>query len=364
MRIAFIGLKNSFDFNHIGGVESFVRRLAVQMAQQGNDVDYILYGDKENREISLQPGLHLRYFKSFKEALDAIKGYDHVVAIYLLPKDRLQYAFFRKRNSKSTSFHFIYFSWPDSLLKRKLYFYEARLAPWNGKLFCISQRQYDYIGRWAKDPVHILPPVPENYFLKPEEKPNNDKIQITFLGRIDPGKGIKEVIEIFNALKTDDRFKCSIYGIHLPEHRESVEIHNRLKNQHAITYIEVDRRKYSPSVESFAGNVLKEADIFIQPYKRLSSTIDTPLLLLEAMASLCAVITKPFGNIPDLYGKSSFIINPENFVQDTIKFLKSISFDDLTKEQKRIYEENKKLNFSTESVTNKFVNAIKEQRQS
>jgi hypothetical protein len=38
--------------------------------------------------------------------------------------------------------------------------------------------------------------VPESYFLKPEEKPDKEKIRLTFLGRIDPGKGINEVIEI------------------------------------------------------------------------------------------------------------------------------------------------------------------------
>lgn len=362
MKTAFFGLKQAFDYSQIGGVESFVRRIAVQMVQQGNAVDYILYGDKDNREIGPQPGLGLRYFKSFKDALDATKGYDHIVTTYLLPKDRLKYAFFRKRNSKSTNFHFVYFSWPDSLLKRKLYFAKPRLFPWNGKLFCISQRQYDYIGRWANNAIHILPPVPESYFLKPEEKLLKDKIQITFMGRIDPGKGIKEVVEIFNLLKNDDRFNCSIYGIPLPEQKNCLKTHNWLKKQNKIEYIEVDRRKYSPSVEAFAGNVLKETDIFIQPYQRLSSTIDTPLLLLEAMASLCAVITKPVGNIPDIYGKSDFIVNPDNFVQDAIALLKNISFDDLARERKRIFKENKKLDFSTQAVTKKFTDAIEEHK--
>ena len=106
--------------------------------------------------------------------------------------------------------------------------------------------------------VYLLPPVPEEYFLKPEEKPVNKKIKITFLGRIDPGKGIGEVIEIFKALKNDSRFECSIYGMHIPEHKESVEIHNWLKRQKDIRYIEIDRQKYSPAVEEFVKNVLKE----------------------------------------------------------------------------------------------------------
>lgn len=358
MKTVFLGLKQAFDYFQIGGVESFVRRVAVQMVQEGNEVDYVLYGDKENREISPHPGLRLRCFKSFKDALDAIKGYDHVVAIYLFPKDRLKYALFRKRNCKSAVFHFIYFSWPDSSLKRKLYFSEARLVPYNGKLLCISKRQYDYVSKWAKNSVHIIPPVPESYFLKPEEKPVNDRIEVTFLGRIDPGKGINEVVKIFDALKSNDKFRCSIYGIHLPEQRESVEIHNRLKNQNEITYIEIDRQNYSPSVEDFVGDILKGTDIFIQPYQRLSSTIDTPLLLLEAIASVCTVITKPFGNITDFYGKNRFLIGPENFIHDAIELLKNISVVNLIEERKKIYEKNINLNFTSEAVSRSFLDAI------
>jgi glycosyltransferase involved in cell wall biosynthesis len=362
MKTVFLGLKRAFDYYQVGGVESFIRRVTVQMAQEGHKVDYVLYGDQENKEISPRPGTCLRYFRLFRDALDAIKGYDHVVAIYLLPKDRLQYALFRKRNCKSIRFHLIYFNWPDSSLKRKLYFYESRFIPLNGKLFCISPRQYNYIKKWAENPVRILPPVPENYFLKPQEKPVNNKIQVTFLGRMDPGKGIKEVLEIFNVLKNNGKFKCSIHGIHMPEQKECVDIHNQLRVDNGIEYVEIDRQKYSPSVESFVATVLQKTDIFIQPYRTLSSTIDMPMLLLEAMASLCAVITKPLGNIPDIYGKNEFAINSQGFVPNAIKFLKDVSIDDLARERRRIYGKNQKLNFNTGAVANKFINAIREEK--
>lgn len=359
MKIAFFGLKQAFDYFQIGGTESFVRRLSSEFLERGIDVDYVLYGESVPRELN-HAGINLKYLKSFEDVLSLLKNekYDHIITIYLLSKDRLRYALFRKRANKSTSFHFVYFGWPDSFIKRKLYFAEARLFSYNGKLFCISKRQYEYVSKWTDNAIYLLPPVPDNYFLKPEEKPVNEKIRITFLGRIDLGKGINEVIEIFNALKDDDRFECSIYGIYLPEHKESLKIHNRLKNQKEIKYIEVDRQKYSLAVDVFVRNIFKETDIFIQPYQRLSSTIDTPLLLLETMASLCAVITKPFGNIPDIYGKSKFLISPERFVQDTIKLLKNISFNDLIKERKRIYEQNLRLNFNSENIAEIFLQSL------
>lgn len=363
MKIAYFGLKQAFDYFQIGGTESFVRRLIAELIKDGIEVDYVLYGSKENKKLEYS-GITLNYFTSFEDALNAIANgkYQHIITIYLLPKDRLKYALFRKKADKSTSFHSVYFGWPDSFIKRKLYFAEARLFPYNGKLFCISKRQYEYVSRWAKNAVYLLPPVPENYFLKPEEKLINDKIKITFLGRIDPGKGINEAIEIFRALKDKDKFECVIYGIYIPEHKESLEIHNWLKTQKKIRYIEVDRQKYSPAIEDFVRNIFKETDIFIQPYQRLSSTIDTPLLLLETMASLCAVITKPFGNIPDIYGKSRFLVSPKRFVQDTVKLLKSISNEDLFAERKRIHEQNLRQNFNSENVVKIFLKNLNKEK--
>lgn len=359
MKLAFFGFKNSFDYFHIGGVESFLRRLSYHLICNGKAVDYICYGSEEEKEVSPYQGQTLKYFLSFDEALGAIeRNYTHIIPVYLQRKDRKTFISFRKKFSEAIYFHFIFFNWPDSLIKRKLYFSEARLFPYNGKLFCISKRQYEYVCKWSKKAIYLLPPVPKEYFLNPDEKPINEKFKITFLGRIDPGKGINEVIEIFKALKSDERFECSIYGIHIPEHEVSRKIHNWLKSQGDIKYIEVDRKKYSPEVDEFVRKVFKETDIFIQPYQKLSSTIDTPLLLLEAMASLCAVVTKPFGSIPDIYGKSKFLIPPYRFVQDTIQLIRSISLNDLLEERKRIYEKNLNLNFKAEDIAKRFIDAL------
>ncbi len=359
-KIAFIGTIQGLNYFQIGGTESFARRIAIEIVKNGSEVDYILYGAEENKEVALDSGITLRYFKTFTDVLSSInKEYEHIITMYLLPKDRLKYAFFRRKHNE-IRFHFIYFSWPDSPVKRKLYFAEARLFPYNGKLFCISKRQYNYVKKWTDRCVYLLPPVPKRYFLSPNEKNIGERIKVAFLGRIDPSKGICEVIEIFKALKDDNRFNLSIYGIHIPEHKESFKIHKWLKNQKDIKYIEVDRDKYSLAVDDFVRAVLRKTDVFIQPYQRLSSSIDTPLLLLEAMASLCAVITKPFGNIPDIYGKSNFLVSPNNFVQDTIRLLSNISSDNLVKERERLYKRNGSLNFRTDLTVERIINEITE----
>lgn len=360
MKITFFGLRQAFDYFQIGGTESFVRRITNQLIDGGEEVDYIMYGS-EKKEIAVSSEFKLKYFERFEDALNAIENnYQHVITIHLFPKDRLKFGFFRKKYKNTTKFHLIYFSWPDSLIKRKLMFAEARIFPYNGKLFCISRRQYNYVKKWAKNAIYLLPPVPEDYFKKPEEKPKNKKIKITFLGRIDVGKGIKEVIELFKTLKDNPKFDCAIYGIHTPEDKRASEIHNWLKQQENIKYIAVDRQNYFSQTEEMTKRVLRETDIFLQPYQKLSSSIDTPVLLLEAMASLCAVITKPFGNIPEIYGQSEFLIPPEKSLPYTFNLLKNLSLNELIKERKRIYKQIQTLNFKTSEATRRFFNALKE----
>ncbi len=99
MRIAFWGWKNSFDYFHIGGTESFVRRLTYGLNDNQVEVDYIMYASGQRKYVVLNDRLKLKYFVKFEDALEALKtGYDHIVTIYLFPLDRLKFARFRKKN--------------------------------------------------------------------------------------------------------------------------------------------------------------------------------------------------------------------------------------------------------------------------
>jgi len=360
MKIAFLGLKESFHYFNIGGAESYVRRIAKFLVEKGMKVDYIMYNSRENKIEVINDKFKLKYFKHFKESLRSIRNerYDHIIKLYIYPVDRIKFAHFRKKMGNLTKFHLIHFSWPDSPIKRNLMFAESRLFPYNGNIFCISKRQYEYVKPWANNAIHLLPPVPDKYFLTPEKKPKNKNIKIIFLGRIDPGKGINEVINVFNTLNGNNKFECYIYGIHKPEDKQSLEIYNWLKRQKVIKYVEVNRQNYTEETEKMVKAVLRKTDIFLQPYKKLSSTIDTPLLLLEAMASLCAVITKQFGNIPDIYGKSKFLIPKKESFEYILNLLKNITYEDIIYERERIYKRNKFLKFRTENIANSFIDSI------
>ncbi len=359
MRIAFWGWKNSFDYFQIGGTESFVRRLTSKLNDNEVKVDYIMYDAEQRKDVVINPRLKLKYFVKFEDALETLKScYDHVITIYLFPLDRLKFAHFRKKHNSNIKFHFVYTGWPDSSIKRWLLFLEAKLFPYNGQLFCISKRQYQYLKQSSKNVTYLMPPVPEDFFIEPKNKPIHEKAKITFLGRIDSGKGIEDVIEAFGRLSTDGRYECSIYGIHLSEDHKSVDIHNQLKAQNIIKYVEVDRMAYSKGVEDMVRDVLRETDVFVQPYKRLSSTIDTPLLILEAMANLCVIVTRAFGNIPEIYGQNKFFVKEGDFVGQLIEMLDDLSLDDVLGERQRVYEQTRRLNFGSDRAARDFIEAI------
>ena len=360
LRIAFLGLREFFDYFYISGFQSFFRRITSEMLFNGMRVDYILYDSGKSEEIEPEPNLRLRYFQDFEDAILAMSSsnYDHIITIRLSRRDRFKVAFFRKKYLGPAKCHYMSLVWPDSWIKRNLIFIEAKLVSGNGKIISISPRLYQSLNRWAKNVEFIFPPVTKSYFLKPEEKPKNDKIKITFLGVIYPDKGIDEVIHIFTALKEDQKFELSIYAIYEPRNKESLELRNWLKNQNIIKYVEVDRYNYTPEVEDIVRKVLKETDIFIQLYRTLGATVDVPLLLLEAMASLCAVITTPIGNIADIYGESKFLIDTKYSISQIVSFLKNISFEEIKRERERIFEQNKKFEFEASKVAQQFIRIL------
>jgi glycosyltransferase involved in cell wall biosynthesis len=334
-------MKGIFEENQIGGTDSFMRRLTSALLEIDKNliIEWIFYNSAEEKEVYHHDRFVLKYFKTFNELLNYInlRKPEHVICTWIKPKDRIKFAVFRK-NHPEIKFHNLVFFYPESPLKRFFKFLEFLLFPYNGKVFCVSNRQYKYLRRICKNVVYILPPVPREYFLSPEEKPVNEKIKVTFLGRIDPRKGIKEVIEIFRTLKGNPKFEFEIYGIHIPQDRDAFNIHNWLKSQNEIKYVELNRQAYSPEVEEMVKKILKTTDILIQPYKNLDSTVDTPLLLLEAMASLCIFLTTSVGDIQDIYGIENFVIPPDQFIQKALKLLQVINYSLIIKERERLFK--------------------------
>jgi glycosyltransferase involved in cell wall biosynthesis len=357
MKLAFFGLCGSFDYRHIGGMDSIVRRLGCELVKRGIKVDFVHFGAPEEREEDTSEGIHLRYYRSFKESLQALAGrYDHVLTIYVPPKQRPVYARFRHREAQRIRFHLLYAGWPESLLKRELLFMESRLMPYNGYLFCISPRQHRHVSKWSERAVLLLPPVPEGYFLRPDEKPKHDRLYVVYMGRLDPGKGTETVIALFKHLRKE--FETRVYGYSWHYEPRSMQLHQQLLAQDEIFYEPTEFQGYSPEVESRVHEILCETDVLLLPYAKLSSTIDTPLLLLEGMAHLCAVVTRPLGSISEIYGMTKWMLDDLSDHRHVARFLRELG-ERLDEERQRLALRNQELKFSAREVADQFYEALR-----
>jgi len=358
LKIAFAGITDSFDFDYVGGASSVIRRIAIALVETGNQIDFVQYGTASDNEFDIRKNFKQRNFMTFDGFLNGLKeNYDHIVYIYIKPSERVKFANFRNVCPQHTVFHQIYLHWNESWLKRQLYFVERRLFPFNGRLFCVSPRIYNYVAKWSDKATLLLPSVPESYFLSPSEKSNSSKLRIAYLGRVDPGKGTMEAVEVIEYLRSLPNIQSKICGFSWPRLPDTVNLEKKLLANKNIRYEIIKPDKWTEKIDDNLRNLLRETDILLLPYKKLSSTIDVPLLLLEAMASLCAVISTPLGDIPDLYGHSYFSLSEKwdsEFVIDMIKK----SAEHLPAERERLCQQNQKLNFSTSNIANIFRDAL------
>ena len=359
MRIAFFGLQKAFAYNHIGGSESIARRLAKQLTQDGDveAVDYVFYGAPRTETQKAMPRTHVRYFSSYADAANALLDYDHVVSLYLSPPQRIPYMVFRARHRHRIHFHAFATMWRRSPLKRLLMLADLQLVPLNGAMFAISPRLYALVKRWARRPFLMLPPVPDEWFLCPADKPIHDPIRVTFVGRVDPGKGATEATALFYRLKDDRRFLCRFLGYTFEQRRVSrteEELHRRLKALPAGTFVESNYTSYSPQVDQVVQKAMAETDVLLLPYRDVSSTADMPLVLMEGMASLCAlIIPQSAADLPQVYGPSQFYIRGEDWVEDMLEIISSASAL-LNEERVRLQARNAQLNFGAAASVQAF----------
>jgi glycosyltransferase involved in cell wall biosynthesis len=358
MKIAFFGVRSAFDYQEIGGTNSFVRRLTHQLLSdslRGDQVDLIMYGTPRSITTSPGSGIQLFYYRSFAEAISAlsriIDQYDHVIAVYLSIPERLAFARFRARYHKRTRFHIIHFSWPGSILRRELMFCDNLL--YYSTIYTISPRLFKAAQRWGLNSKLILPPVPDDYFVVPSEKPSSHKLRVAYIGRTEPGKGAQEIIELFSNLKQYPGIQTYIYGYHFPHHEPSVRMHEWLLTQKMLFYQYMDYERHSPHIEQQVKKILYETDVLLLPYKAISSTIDSPLLLLEGMAASCIVISKPLGDIPTLYGIQELLISSENWVNHTAQLIKGMK-SNLQSMQNRVLQRTVQMDFRVSHIAKLF----------
>lgn len=300
-----------------------MRRLAHALAQRGHSVDLVTYGHTRLSVEEHSPILRSIRTASFAEGLSALIGQDHILTVYLNPTDRLKFARFRGTQRNQSTFHMLYLGWPESPLRREMAFLDAGLFPFNGRLIGVSDRLVKRLRRIDPKAHLMWPPVPADYFAPPRSRASSGRVSVVFVGRVDAGKGIVEVSRIVDELSRVPSVDVRIVGIHWPHSPDSLRLHRYLLRQFGDCYIPTDHDAHTRETERTVRNLLAGSDILLQPYRRLSSTIDTPLLLLEAIASLTAVITRPYGGIPTLYGPSPCLVQDPDIVVRTVELVRS-----------------------------------------
>ena len=221
----------------------------------------------------------------------------------------------------------ILFNYPEFILKRTLYFSEALL--FSDKIFFLSDRQNDFIERLSFLNVNSIeceklhPIVPSHFHSKKKAglRGNGDKCVISFVGRFDRDKGIEETLSIMRVLRRRDDVELNVYYL---EGRNKEYVKETIEEYYAsgIEFVLVDKMQ-SESLyhnELIAAEILKKSDIFLQPYRKLCSAIEAPLLLYEASAAGCYIMTTSLSGIIE-HLSGDYWINKngiENFVEEAI----------------------------------------------
>ncbi len=358
MKLAFLGPANSFDFHQIGGTNSFIRRVSQELLTRDIcSVDYFLYGT-QRREIIHTNRFHSRYFSRFNDAIRELEDFDQIVTVYTPIKNLVQFKKFCSEQKRKTAVHVMYWDWPESFFIRNLKIFTYTSIPYNGFSIAVSPRLHSLVGKRRKNSILLMPPVPSDYFISPPDKSVRDTIRVSFIGRIDRGKGIQATLEIFNKLSDYPEIELAFYGTFWENDPVAKRIHQQLSQQDSFRYIPVNFHEFSDEIEHLVRDAFRETDIFIQPYKKLSSTIDMPVLVLEAMASLSALITTPVGDIPSIYPKSRCIIPHEHLVNDAIQLITS-GREWLPEEHDKIWKQNELLHFDTPSIVDHLIQTMK-----
>ena len=116
-----------------------------------------------------------------------------------------------------------------------------------------------------------------NIFYPPEKKKYADKIRLVFCGKIDPSKGIYELIEVYKSLEMED-ITLDIIGNPNEENKKKIE-----------EYIKDDSniRLYNVENQIALGDELRKKDIYLMPsyYEGLG------LMAIESLACGLYVVT-------------------------------------------------------------------------
>lgn len=362
MKIVFFGWVRMCDPVKIGGAESLTRRLTQTLADQGHNVAIIMYGAERYRELRENGNnITVRYYRSFHSALKCLSDlkYDFVFEMYINKRYYFQYLIFKWRMKAYMRFSIIFMTAAENKIKQWLRnkFRVMYCSP----IFAVSPRVVKELRKKKIPAIWLPPPVPDYYFSIPRNREIKNKLVISFIGRIDPNKGLKKVMEVFKGLQKAPEskglfvFKISGYFNH--NQKSSIVIHNELRKLRNIEYSAQSHTscKYSTAAEKQLRDFLSKTDILLLPYTNLKGTLDLPLLLLEGLAAGCVVISTDVGDMVEIIGSDALIAKSS---EEMIEKIRNLSRSDIINNYSRKKVMSLFNRFSSTKVTEKLLNSL------
>lgn len=346
MNFAFFALRGTFAIHQIGGTDSYMRRLSMALTEEGHKVTWIFYGGSQANYTA--SGIKIEEFPTFSDAMNFAtkQNFNNILLAYIRPIDRIKLIIkWRKKFRANVKVHSLVFFYPDTIFKKIVRAVDVLLSNYQG-VACVSERLCTFNSLFHNRVTYLPPIVPENYLNIGKNRLNNLRTKsetelpkVLFLGRLDQRKGINAVINLVGDPEILKISHWTISAIYIDEDPGYEVILDKIQNNPAISFNLEDRSEYDETVEIRVCDFFRNCDIFIQPYTNLRTTVDLPLLILEAQAAGCIVkTTLPETLEPYLFGasgayhddfecefKSYLKSNPVNLVTHLDKIEKAIS---------------------------------------
>ena len=161
-------------------------------------------------------------------------------------------------------------------------------------IFAASEHQKDEITKVYKDIkrdkiIAIGGGFNQKIFYPPKKKEYSDKIRLAYSAKIDPSKGIYELLKVYKDLNLDD-ISLDIIGV--PDEESKKELERYIGEDKSI-------KVYNVRDQIALGEELRKKDIFLMPsfYEGLG------LMAIESLASGLYVVTTEIEALMTLLGK-------------------------------------------------------------
>lgn len=305
MRIAFLGPATECDVRGIGGYESTLRRLAIELVRNGHLVEVLLYDSGVSKDLGELFGpvpLRLRYFATFAEASAAAseRAYDLVLDCHVVRKGLWsQYLSWKRKVHGEVCLAKLYLGMGGNKVWR-----HARYAINNyleDVVFGVSPRLVASLSSESRvEALWLPPPVPDHLFTL-ERHAENSRTTVAFVGRLDTRKGALDVLSAYEELtrrRANIALIADVYQTSGDGHAAGLA--TRFRELGARVSCVSDAATDCRASEQRITKLLGEADVVVAPYTSLSGTLDLPLVVLEALAAGCIVLSTPVGDIPAL----------------------------------------------------------------